>query len=91
MTLPTLDEVRVAVIGLGYVGLPLAAHLARAFPVVGFDVDGERVAELAKGVDRTREITEEEFAGAAGTTWTANPADLAGLQFLHRDGSDTDR
>ena len=47
---------RIIVVGLGYVGLPLAVALARAFEVVGFDIDSGRVAELREGHDRTREV-----------------------------------
>jgi len=53
--MPVLAEIRIGVIGLGYVGLPLAVYLARHFPVLGFDIDRERVAELTHGLDRTRE------------------------------------
>src|SRR5436305_9826927 len=52
---------RIAVVGLGYVGLPLAVALARKFDVVGFDVDGGRIAELRDGRDRTREVEEGEL------------------------------
>ena len=48
-----LDNVRVGIIGLGYVGLPLAVHMARHFPVTGFDVNRRRVLELVKGGYRT--------------------------------------
>ncbi|MGE0254616.1 MAG: nucleotide sugar dehydrogenase [Alphaproteobacteria bacterium] len=51
-----MDRDRIAVVGLGYVGLPLAVALARHFPVTGFDIDAQRVAELRRGHDRTREI-----------------------------------
>ena len=47
---------RIAVVGLGYVGLPLAVALAKHFPVVGFDADPSRVTELKRGIDRTREV-----------------------------------
>ena len=47
---------RIVVIGLGYVGLPLAAALARRFAVTGFDVDRARISELRDGHDRTREV-----------------------------------
>ena len=50
------DRPRIAVIGLGYVGLPLAVGLARHFPVTGFDINAQRIAELKGGHDRTREI-----------------------------------
>ena len=48
---------RIAVIGLGYVGLPVAVSFARSgVPVVGFDIDSGRIAELTSGRDRTREV-----------------------------------
>ena len=68
-------------IGLGYVGLPLAVYLARHFPVLGFDIDKERVAELSRGVDRTREVTEEEFAHAAQIAYSADVASLKDANF----------
>jgi UDP-N-acetyl-D-galactosamine dehydrogenase len=56
---------KIVVVGLGYVGLPLAVALARRFDVTGFDVDVERIAELREGRDRTREVAEDELAGSA--------------------------
>ncbi|PZA00705.1 nucleotide sugar dehydrogenase [Gammaproteobacteria bacterium 2W06] len=57
---------RIAVIGLGYVGLPLAAALAEAYPVTGFDIDPRRISELKAGYDRTDELTVDELdAGVA--------------------------
>ena len=55
---PSFDKVKIAVIGLGYVGLPLAVHLSRKLPVIGFDIDARRVDELQGGHDRTREWTD---------------------------------
>ena len=81
MKLPALADVRIAVVGLGYVGLPLAAYLARHFPVVGFDVDRNRVAELERGVDRTREVTEDEFAHATHLTYSADVERLRDSNF----------
>ena len=54
-------EEKIAVVGLGYVGLPLAVHLSRHFSVVGYDLKLQRVAELKKGVDRTREVSSAEL------------------------------
>jgi len=71
MKLPALAELRIGVIGLGYVGLPLAVYLARRFPVTGFDIDEGRVAELKRGIDRTREVTEAEFAAAKSLDYSA--------------------
>lgn len=50
---------KIAVIGLGYVGLPPAVALSRHFEVVGFDIDAACIAELAAGCDRTREVAAE--------------------------------
>ena len=71
---------RVSVIGLGYVGLRLAASFGRRGPVVGFDVDSRRVAELAGGFDRTGEVDAEEFS-AAMVAYTTDPEDLDGADF----------
>jgi UDP-N-acetyl-D-glucosamine/UDP-N-acetyl-D-galactosamine dehydrogenase len=67
---------RLAVIGLGYVGLPVAVALGRAgWPVIGFDVNRLRIAELRDGRDRTREVRPEELA-ASGAIWTDEPEAL---------------
>ena len=55
---------RIAVVGLGYVGLPLAVALARHFPTTGIDIDAQRIAELRGGHDRTNELTPEALAGS---------------------------
>ncbi|MGZ8400308.1 MAG: nucleotide sugar dehydrogenase [Methyloceanibacter sp.] len=81
MPLPVLADVRIGVIGLGYVGLPLAVYLARHFPVLGFDIDKERVAELSQGIDRTREVTEDEFARAEKIAYSADVASLKDANF----------
>ncbi len=82
MGLPSIEDMRIAVVGLGYVGLPLAVHMARHFPVIGFDVDRARVDELRAGRDRTREVTDEEFAAARTLRLTADPGALEGANFL---------
>ncbi len=56
---------RVAVVGLGYVGLPLAVALARHFPVLGFDISPARVAELQAGRDRTGEVSPGDLAASS--------------------------
>jgi UDP-N-acetyl-D-galactosamine dehydrogenase len=53
---------RIALVGLGYVGLPLAVALARSFPTVGYDIDRGRIAELRRGHDRTREVAADRLA-----------------------------
>ena len=64
MPIASSSSARIAVIGLGYVGLPLAVALSRRFPIVGFDVDSGRVAELNSGLDRTCEVTESDLQAA---------------------------
>lgn len=76
--LPTIDETtRIAVIGLGYVGLPLAIALARHFDVIGLDTDERRIGELQGGHDRTNEV-ESTALRDTSLALTADPADCAG-------------
>jgi UDP-N-acetyl-D-galactosamine dehydrogenase len=81
MNVIALADIRMGVIGLGYVGLPLAVHLARFFPVLGFDSDPARVDELSRGIDRTLEVTEAEFAAAGDLTYASDPSRLQGCNF----------
>jgi len=74
--LPPADA-RIAVIGLGYVGLPLAVAFGTVRQVLGFDVDARRVAELAAGVDRTLELESDEIGAATQLRFSADPAQLA--------------
>ena len=60
-----MSEERVAVIGLGYVGLPLAVALSGKFDVVGFDVNARRIEELGRGVDSTNEVSSSELQGSS--------------------------
>ncbi len=72
---------RISVIGLGYVGLPVAVAFARAGqPVIAFDIDEGRVRELREGVDRTDEIPEDELR-AVSLHYTSDPADLKEADF----------
>lgn len=71
------EDARIAVIGLGYVGLPLAVAFGAVRPVTGFDVDARRVAELDSGMDRTRELDAEEIAVAAHLRFSNDPRELA--------------
>ena len=60
------EEIRLAVIGLGYVGLPLAVEFGKKRDVIGFDINHQRISELNKGNDMTLELTSTEIAGSAG-------------------------
>ena len=68
---------KIVVVGLGYVGLPLAVALASKFEVTGFDIDATRIAELREGEDRTREVAEEALRDSRLEV-TDQPADCAG-------------
>ena len=69
---------KIAVIGLGYVGLPLAVAFGRIGPVVGFDIDAERISALHAGQDRTLEVEPAELSAATGLEFTTDTVDLAG-------------
>lgn len=75
--LPALDRLEIAVIGMGYVGLPLAVAFSRHFPVLGFDLNVERVRELASGIDRRREVPDSTLQAATSLRFTTDPAALA--------------
>lgn len=68
---------RIIVVGLGYVGLPLAVALARKFEVVGFDIDPNRIGELLENFDRTREIEEADIASST-IKLTSTPDECVG-------------
>ncbi len=67
-----INNIRIGVIGLGYVGLPLAVEFGRKYPTVGFDVKESRVAELRGGTDSTLEASDEELASADQLSFTTN-------------------
>lgn len=70
---------KITVVGLGYVGLPLAVALARHYPTVGFDVDAARVADLKAGRDRTGEISSGDLAASA-LEMSADPPVISGSE-----------
>ncbi len=76
MTLPALESVQIGVIGLGYVGLPLAVAFGTQQPVVGFDVDPKRIAQLTEGHDVTGETSAEALASASQLSLSADPEQL---------------
>ncbi len=76
-----INKIRIGVIGLGYVGLPLAVEFGRKYPIVGFDVKASRVAELEAGTDSTLEVSDEELASADQLSFTTNAEDLADCNF----------
>ena len=72
-----LSDIKLAVIGLGYVGLPLAMEFGKHRKVVGFDINAARIAALKAGHDATLEVSDEELREAAGLHYTCQLADLA--------------
>ncbi len=77
-----LAELKIAIIGLGYVGLPLAVEFGKKVPVVGFDIHQKRIDELTSGHDHTLEVSPEELAQAAQLSYTANLEDLKDCNFF---------
>jgi UDP-N-acetyl-D-galactosamine dehydrogenase len=77
MTLNTIDDLKIAVIGLGYVGLPLAVEFGKFRPVIGFDINASRIAQLRKGHDTTLEVSPEELLGNGHLTFTNDVENLA--------------
>jgi len=71
----------IAVVGLGYVGLPIAVAFGKIAPVVGFDTNKKKVEELRSGVDRTGEVSEKDLS-ATQVSYTSEPADLKRTDFI---------
>ena len=73
----TSDMKTIAVIGLGYVGLPLAVEFGKSRPVIGFDINVGRIDALRAGRDATQEVSADEMVAADHLTFTTDPTDLA--------------
>jgi len=71
-----IQDVKLAVVGLGYVGLPLAVEFGKQRPVIGFDINTARIDALKKGHDHTLEVSAEELADATGLRFTADPTEI---------------
>lgn len=74
-------DYKVAVIGLGYVGLPIAVASAKQYPTIGFDINKERISELGRGEDRTKEVASKDLLGTKNLTFTGTSEDLANANF----------
>ena len=72
-----LNNTKIAIIGLGYVGLPLAVEFGKKFPTTGFDIRTTRIDELKRGLDGTLEVTSEELANALELRFSAVVSDIA--------------
>ncbi len=71
-----VEQARVGVVGLGYVGLPLAVEFGRRYETRGFDLDQGRVRELGEGFDRTGEVSPDELAAATGLSFSPRPEEM---------------
>jgi len=76
-----MDERKIGVIGLGYVGLPLAVEFGKKMPTIGFDVNVERVNELRAGLDKTLEVTDEDLKAAQHITYTYKINDIESCNY----------
>lgn len=77
-----LKDVRIGIVGLGYVGLPLAVSFGNKFPTLGFDINTARIAELNRGEDNTLEVDPEELKASKHLTFSAEADDLADCNIL---------
>ena len=86
-----METIKIAIVGLGYVGLPLACLFATKYPVVGFDVKATRIKALKAGKDETGEVPDETLnellldaipdAGNRGVYFTSSIEELAGCNY----------
>lgn len=72
----SLSECRIGVVGLGYVGLPLAVEFADHFRTIGLDINTQRIRELREGIDKSLEVDSTRLTGAKYLELTSNPNDL---------------
>ncbi len=71
-----LENTKIAIIGLGYVGLPLAVEFGKKYDVIGFDINQNRIKELISGVDATLEVSADELAGAKNLQYSFDTDEL---------------
>jgi UDP-N-acetyl-D-galactosamine dehydrogenase len=71
-----MNNPKITIIGLGYVGLPLAVEFGKKFPVVGFDINAKRLDELRAGHDRTLEVSATELKASGHLTFSSNIDDI---------------
>ena len=76
-----MKNFQVAIIGLGYIGLPLAINLSKFFKTTGYDLNQKRISELRKGIDRTEEISKNEIRSKNNLVFTSNLEDIKNSNF----------
>ena len=77
-----IKNIKIAVIGLGYVGLPLAVEFGKHLPVVGYDINAERISALAAGTDHTLEVSDEELTQASHLSYSSDIKALKDCNFF---------
>lgn len=77
-----IKNIKIAVIGLGYVGLPLAVEFGKHLPVVGFDINSTRISALSAGTDHTLEVSDEELAQASQLSYSSDIQALKDCNFF---------
>ena len=77
----TLQDIKIGVIGLGYVGLPLAVEFGKKFDVVGFDINQARINDLQAGIDHTLEVTSDELKSSSRLSFSCDLQQLASCNF----------
>ena len=77
-----VEGLEIGIIGLGYVGLPLALEFGKKFNVVGFDLNRQRIKELKNGFDRTKECTSEDIGLAKKITFSSSITELQKCDFI---------
>ena len=81
MNMLNINDIKIAVIGLGYVGLPLAVEFGKKYPVIGFDINQNRINELKSGTDHTLEVNDEELSSAKQLQFSSDINELAECNF----------
>ena len=76
-----INDIKIAIIGLGYVGLPLAVEFGKKVTVIGFDINSNRIAELVSGTDHTLEVSKEELAQATHLSFSSDITELQDCNF----------
>ena len=82
---------KIGILGLGYVGLPLAVKLSSSFQVIGFDISSLRVSQLHKGIDETLEVSKNNLINSLNKNLTIsnNEKDLKNCKYLYCDCTNT--
>ena len=70
------NNIKIAIIGLGYVGLPLAIEFGKKYQTLGYDISNDRVSNLKKGIDNTLEATSDEINSSKNLIFSSNADDL---------------